>query len=317
MNKTSISYLTHTWNPVTGCTPVSAGCANCWARRMHARRLWGNQPFSEVTLHPDRLGQPLRVKKPARIGVCFMGDLFHEAVDRRFIDKVLAVIAMAPQHQFLILTKRPKRAAEYLLDWRRENGIALQMADFGVWCKWEWPLPNVWLGVSVEDQATADERIPLLLQAPAAHRWVSIEPMLGPVALSRFFWREISTVERNRIYDATQGHPDAYPLAVEKAWRAGCLDFVVLGGESGPKARPCDLLWIRSIVGQCKAVGCPTYVKQLGSNPVGKEPLLEPIRNLWYYDEQLYHYAGFKGAADDPEQWPEDLRVREIPEARS
>src|SRR3990170_4343202 len=165
MANTKIEWATKSWNPITGCTKVSAGCQNCYAKRM-AKRLAGrygypkDNPFA-VTPHPERLQEPLSWKKPQRIFVCSMGDLFHEAVSFSFVRRVLDIVDSCPQHTFLFLTKRPERMEYY-------------------------PRRNVWLGVSVENQETEDERIPLLLQPPAAKRFVSYEPALGPVDFSAF-----------------------------------------------------------------------------------------------------------------------------------
>ena len=235
MNRTAIEYLDYTWNPVTGCIPVSAGCEHCWARREHERGIFGKQGFSEIQLHILRLDEPLRRKKPARIGVCFMGDLFHEQVPDKFIDQVFAVTVRCSQDVFLILTKRPQRMMDYFSgypDSPRTRFLAAEAYGHAR-TEIEWPLPNVWLCVSVEDQATAEERIPLLLQTPATVRWISIEPMLGPVKF-------------DPVCDIT-----------------GTLgiDWVVVGGESGPGARPVHPDWVRSVRDQCRAAGVPFYFK--------------------------------------------------------
>lgn len=230
MNKTSIEYLDFTWNPVTGCTPVSDGCAHCWARAMHGRKMWGDRPFSEVTLHPERLEEPLRRKKPARIGVCLMGDLFHDKVPDGFIDRVFDVMLQC-DHRFFVLTKRPERMESYF------TGFLYPALLPNV-------LKNLWLGVSVENQATADERIPLLLRTPAAVRFVSLEPMLEYVNL---------TCVSDLYFDALYGFNEGK----EK------IDWVICGGESGPKARPMKEEWARSVRDQCKVAGVPFFMKQM------------------------------------------------------
>lgn len=256
-DRTGISYLDATWNPTTGCSAVSPGCANCWARRM-AERMWPTQygpdavhagrdqftgfeerrprQFDDVQCHDDRLSIPLRWRKPRRIGVSFMGDLFHDAVPDAFIDRIFAATMLCPQHQFLLLTKRPGRMRAYLTAMDRTRGIddALMALAFkgtdcsGVKCLTQphlpggtegWPLPNVWLGVSVEDQATADERIPLLLQTPAAKRWVSAEPLLGPVDLRRY------------LGDAAAQWDGSFESS-SRRMAGPRLDWVVVGGES-------------------------------------------------------------------------------------
>lgn len=271
-----IEWTDETWNPVTGCTPVSEGCANCYAKRM-AKRLHGRCGYPEtphqfdVTLHPDRLDQPLRWKKPRTIFVCSMGDLFHEEVPFDFIDKVFAVAALCPQHTFQVLTKRPERMKEYLSDFDfRIDQITGHILDLSgaVWGdarseqpglqRWyqladPLPLPNVWLGVTAENQATADERIPLLLQCPAAVRFVSVEPLLSMIDIRP--WLEI--LHRDEI-DVPIPYPDN-----DDPW-IHPLDWVIVGGETGPGARPMDLNWARSVRDQCVAAGVPFFLKSLG-----------------------------------------------------
>ena len=236
---TKIEWTDETWNPVTGCCKVSAGCKHCYAEREWPRmtRLvpaYAGRAFSDVRCHEERLSQPLRWKKPRRIFVNSMSDLFHEDVPREFIWQVFEVMEKCPQHTFQILTKRAKRM-------RREVTNAFDMLCVG------W-LPNVWIGVSVENQAAADERIPLLLDTPAAVRWISAEPLLGPVDLL------------------------ATPAGDILCRCAGCLsmtpdtrlDWVVVGGESGPNARPMHPAWARSLRDQCAAAGVPFLFKQWG-----------------------------------------------------
>lgn len=269
MAKTNIEWTEETWNPVTGCTPVSAGCEHCYARRM-ATRLAGrcgypkDEPFA-ITLHPDRLTQPLRWRKPRTVFVCSMGDLFHERVPSEFIDQVFAVMAACPQHTFQVLTKRPERMRDLLVhedvlcDISRAASNMAQhelisedrydaidealRGDSSIW-----PPPNVWLGVSVEDQQTADERIPLLLKCPAAVRFVSCEPLLGPVDLSLWLYRK---------------HPPSgdLPSCHENLF---WLDWIIVGGETGPGARPMHPQWARSIRDQCAAAGVPFFHKHHG-----------------------------------------------------
>jgi len=210
-------------------------------------------PFSQVQLLPDRLDQPLRWRKPRRIFVDSMADLFHEDVPGNFIRSVFEVMANAQQHTFQVLTKRPERMHELL------NKPVVGEPPHRVWPR-PWPLPNVWLGVSCEDQQTADERIPLLLETPAAVRFVSAEPLLGPVELTRL----------PSHYDG-----DDRPLLRLDALRGGhwCgpgqfgpdtahLNWVIVGGESGPHARPMELAWARSIRDQCRAAGVAYFGKQ-------------------------------------------------------
>jgi protein gp37 len=223
---TAIEWTDATWNPVTGCTKVSLGCAHCYAERITER--FGRQKFTDVVLHPERLDIPLRWKKPRRVFVNSMSDLFHEDAPDEFIGKVWEVMEEASAHTFQILTKRAGR----MHMWVDEKAHAY--------------LPNVWLGVSVEDQERADERIPLLVDTPAAVRFVSCEPMLGPVDI-----RESLTVDwRGNNQEAPDGLP--------------ALDWVIVGGESGPGARPMQPEWARSIRDQCVAAGVPFFFKQWG-----------------------------------------------------
>lgn len=247
MGKTKIEWATDVWNPVTGCTKVSAGCANCYAERM-APRFNGvihPAPFSTVVLHPDRLEQPLHWRKPRRVFVCSMGDLFHPDIDGNFRSSVWHIMGRCPQHTFMVLTKRADRL------W------VIREPYYGT-------LPNVWLGVSVEDQAAADERIPLLLQTPAAVRFVSVEPMLGAVNL----W----ALRDGSWYDAEGA--TRYNALTGAAWWGGTgdhglgggpkLDWIICGGESGPGARPMHPDWPRSPRDQCGAAGVPFLFKQWG-----------------------------------------------------
>ena len=279
---TKIEWADAIWNPVTGCTKVSAGCTNCYAERQ-AKRFAGRfgypaeHPFA-VTLHAERLDEPLRWRKPRRIFVCSMSDLFHERVPNAFVEKVLAICAEASWHQFLILTKRAERMAHWLTSEHvqtRIDGKLCSFVDDGFRLPaeprgWDgtWPLPNVWLGTSVEDQQTADERIPHLLQCPAAVRFVSYEPALGPVSLKSFL---------RCPQDVEWGHPcDRDENGVHTCGCGGgggsykTLDWVIAGGESGPKARPAHLDWFRSVRDQCQAAGVPFFFKQWGEwGPVG------------------------------------------------
>jgi protein gp37 len=249
-DKTRIEWTDATWNPVTGCTKVSDGCKHCYAERQWARLAanpatrYHGRKFTDVQEHGDILDQPLRWKKPRRIFVDGMSDLFHPDVSDRFIADVFGVMAACPQHTFQVLTKRPERMRKLIgagcmgrFESDAEEAAALYTDALP-----DWPLPNVWLGVSVEDQATADERIPLLLDTPAAVRWVSCEPLLGPVDLRPYLDWSFAFADMSR--------PD--------------LDWVVVGGESGPKARPIHPDWVRSLRDQCAAADVPFLFKQWG-----------------------------------------------------
>lgn len=342
---TGIEWTDQTWNPVVGCSRVSPGCANCYAAAMDKRirgkdgeewRDW-SAPNAEynVRLHPERLTAPLHWKKPRRVFVNSMSDLFHERVPNEFIDRVFAVMASAPQHQFQVLTKRPERMRKYLSDPERTEAIGFQamtdyeeglavaraqslihwrpdgrgVSDKGATAQFHgdmcaWPLPNVWLGVSVEDQRRADERVPLLLETPAAVRFLSCEPLLGEVNLYQATCTDAKG--RNTYTEDDQQRPvEQFALG---------LDWVIVGGESGPGARPCDLAWVRGIVGQCRAASLPVFVKQLGARPLfpcscgrtGSE-----AEQHAFCEEPSRQLRDRKGG--DPSEWPEDLRVREFP----
>lgn len=256
---TKIEWTQATWNTVTGCTPVSPGCKNCYARRA-AKRLAGrcgypaDEPF-RLTLHPEKLDEPLHWQKPRMIFVCSMSDLFHESVPDEFIDKVFAVMALAQQHTFQVLTKRPRRMVEYLTGhaaggrhiWTAAQQIVMPRSqrkpDIG------WPLPNVWAGVTTEDQQRADERIPLLLQTPAAVRFVSCEPLLGPIDLTQAMYGK--RPESMNCFGFTDGF----------GYEA-CIQWVIAGAETGPGARPADPDWVRSLRDQCREAGVPFFFKR-------------------------------------------------------
>ncbi|WP_426031929.1 phage Gp37/Gp68 family protein [Cypionkella sp. TWP1-2-1b2] len=280
-DKSLIEWTDATWNPITGCTLVDDGCRHCYAA--HLITSWhaiGNHPSrkglarknaageskftGEVRFNEQWLDQPLRWRIPRRIFVCAHGDLFHPAVPDEWIDKVFAVMALASQHTFQVLTKRPERAREYLA---RHDGrhpamtLAALMAATGRWNTpaldlTVWPLPNVWLGTSISDQASADLRIPELLACPAAIRFISAEPLLGPVDLTEIAMAR-PDLRASVIIDALRGTGglDEPP---------GCLHWVIVGGESGHHARPMHPDWARSLRDQCVAAGVPFLFKQWG-----------------------------------------------------
>jgi protein gp37 len=243
MTKTTIEWADEVWNPVTGCTKVSTGCQNCYAERV-AGRFWGERKFTDVRVHKERLDDPLRWKKPRRVFVNSMSDLFHKDVPFDFILRCWMAMAAADQHTFMILTKRPDRMHLFLNEWLPGAwGLAtmsLQLLDQ--------PLPNIWLGVSVENQKAADERIPLLLDTPAAVRFVSCEPLLGPVRLGKWL----------PYYDPTQHY------ALDMPSMKGKIDWVIAGGESGPGARPMHPDWARGLRDAAQLAQVPFFFKQWG-----------------------------------------------------
>ena len=188
-----IEWTEKTWNPASGCTKISDGCKNCYAEKMAYRlQAMGTKGYENgfaVTLHPEKLDEPLKHKKPTIYFVCSMGDLFHEDMPFEFIDSVWAVMAAAGQHTFQVLTKRPDRMKEYLENQKYSpNSLGIAFARIAGNKKTKdflQPLPNVWLGVTAENQEQADKRIPILLDTPAALRFVSIEPMLSGIDLKK------------------------------------------------------------------------------------------------------------------------------------
>lgn len=284
---TKISWTSETWNPVTGCSKVSPGCANCYAETLSLRFGWSKKPWlpenaaENVVLHPDRLGLPLRWRKPRRIFVNSMSDLFHERIPDEFISFVFAVMSMAPQHSFQILTKRPERMRDYLVEmatnpdayvwaWAHEASNAFLDGAPAPPPVEVWPLPNVWLGVSVENQHWADQRIPLLLETPAAVRFVSAEPLLDAVDLTRALTRDCEdcdgTGEESAERDGMIEEVDCSSCHGQRRFRG--LDWVIVGGESGPHHRSIDRDWVQSLRDQCRAAGVAYWGKQdAGSRP--------------------------------------------------
>lgn len=317
MGDTNIEWTDKTWNPTRGCSRVSDGCRNCFAERQAIRQIQtgykglikrtshGPAWTGAVRLVPSLYDAPLRWRKPRRIFVNSMSDLFHEQVSPSHIAGLFGIMAMAPQHTFQVLTKRPQRALEFF-GWIEgdadgpSNGCILHARDLcGIatirhepFAATKWPLPNVHLGVSVENQETADERIPLLLQTPAAVRFVSYEPALGSIN-----FRRINT--HGGWYDSLAGWRDVQHSPAPE----GALDWLIVGGESGPGARPCNVDWLRSAMQQCREAGVPCFVKQLGAKPYEQHNVLDAVY-LMLKDR--------KGG--DPSEWPIELMVREFPQ---
>jgi protein gp37 len=258
---TTIEWTDTTWNPTSGCDRISDGCTNCYALPM-AKRLKAmgqakyqadgdprtSGPGFGLTVHPDTLDEPYRWRKPRMVFVNSMSDLFHARVPASFIADVWRTMQATSQHTYQILTKRPERLARVLDQVHAELDLTQ-------------PLTNVWLGTSIESDGYI-RRADALRQAPAAVRFISAEPLLGPLPSADFTG----------------------------------IDWVILGGESGPGARPLELDWVRDVIGQCRTAGAAPFVKQLGT--------------VW---------ARTNGAADKKggktDDWPTDLRVREYPAA--
>lgn len=322
-SKTNIEWTDYNWNFLRGCSRVSSGCVNCYAESVAARfsgiddkgkklpyfglaQMVNGKPrwTGEISFHEDILMEPLRWKKPRKVFVNSMSDLFHEKVTDEMLDKAFAVMALTPQHTYQILTKRPERMKAYFNGearariasraWANDHRLRKTPVDFiAKDSPMPWPLPNVWLGVSVEDQKTADERIPLLLETPAAVRWISAEPLLGPIELHNYFY---TRYEMSGLHHETEK-----------------LDWVVVGGESGPGARPFDIQWARDIIAQCKAAGVPVFVKQLGANFIDAENGIGGFQTKTPEEYGPLHRRLKSKKGGDMSEWPENLRIREFP----
>lgn len=294
-DNSAIEWTDATWNPITGCTKVSPGCDNCYADTFSERwRGIAGHYFEngfDIQLRPDKLTVPLAWKKPRRVFVNSMSDLFHKDIPDEYIAKVFAVMGATPQHTYQLLTKRHGRmrallgssAFAELLD-REFLDLTVNQHPELAQDTWQYPLPNVWLGVSVEDQKHADLRIPALLDTPAAVRFLSCEPLLGSVDLTRI--AAGSKQQPDMVYDAL-----GQRYGVPGRWQAATsahIDWVIVGGESGRGARPMDPAWAGQIVQQCQHSNVPVFVKQLGSR--------------WGKQHK------------DIDQFPAELRVRQFPE---
>jgi len=256
MAKTKIEWTDVVWNPVTGCTSVSEGCQNCYARtmacRLQAMGTPGYENGFEVTLHPERLGEPLKWKKSKRIFVCSMSDLFHEEVPDEFIWQVFHKICWGNRrHTYMFLTKRPEKMKQWFEKykdkfWHYHAPNEPQRHYVSA----PWPDPCIWLGVSVENQKQADKRIPILLSIPAAKRFVSVEPMLEIINF---------TIDYDCINLLEEG-----------------IDWVICGCESGKKRQPFDYAWARNLKNQCVSAGIPFFLKQgIEGNKLEKMPELD------------------------------------------
>ncbi len=357
MGKSSIEWTDTTWNPVRGCSMAqgseNGGCLNCYAARMAARNLpemkspttgkdfavmrgAGPRWTGDVELIASKLAEPLHWRKPRKCFVNSMSDLFHEELSFDEIAAVYGVMAACPHVTFQVLTKRPERRREFhgwLAKQAEARGRGLrtevviaadrllpddektEKAWRNAYSDWDgpWPLPNVWEGTSVEDQETADRRIPELLQTPVAVRFVSYEPALGPVDFTKIAWGPGSL-----IYGALRDEKETDDW---RYWakRGNGLDWIIVGGESGPGARPFDIAWARSNVEQCKAAEVACFVKQMGAWVMGPPEdwvghrISGPHCTGRGLETRIrIHLKDKKGGNWD--EWPADLCVREFPE---
>lgn len=286
-----IEWTNKTWNPVVGCSKVSPGCKNCYAIRMawrlqhihHSADKYAGTVEKTANSHLNWTGRinmieselvkPFKWKKPSMIFVNSQSDLFHESIPFEFVRKVFGVMSVCDWHTFQILTKRPKRMVDFF-EWMQEtdpdwqNDPAHETYDLcdaygietGCGSAFEteaWPLKNVWLGVSVENQQTADERIPFLLKVPAAVRFLSCEPLLGPVRLDMLSRQEYDMTFYDNCLTGFKAHGAG-------GWHAEKIDWVIVGGESGKDARPMHPDWVRSLQDQCQKASTAFFFKQWG-----------------------------------------------------
>jgi len=325
---TAIEWTDLTWNPIVGCSKISEGCRNCYAipqayrnaaiaqklenpgrlayyEGLTEKRSGRTEWTGKINFVPDALNIPLQRKKPTKFFVNSMSDLWHESVTDEQIAEIWAVMQATPEHRYQVLTKRPQR----MLHWITEYWGGIWRASRNK------ILPNVWVGVTVEDQKSADERIPLLLQVPASVRFLSCEPLLGEIDIDRAMYPNGG--------NSTFGFTDGFG---EEAF----LQWVIVGGESGHNARPCNIEWIRSIVRQCQAAHVPVFVKQLGSVPIIRKYTLEEYHAQKSPEFEFPEGTLFGNKTGDPllnglqvllqdrkggniTEFPEDLKIREFP----
>lgn len=311
---TAIEWADYTWNLVWGCTKVSPGCDHCYIDRTPPFRMAGmkfDKPGTggsiPLVFHDSRMYDPLRKRKPGKWFVNSLSDMFHKDIPDEFIAKAFAVMRLADHHIFQLLTKRHGRMFSllssdefHLMVDDATNAIVadpaapLSKLDRDTHARrpvpYQWPIPNVHGGVTVEDQKRAELRIPELLMTPFAVRFLSMEPLLGPVDLTRIPWpRPRNRRPAEMMLDVVHG-----VHGMPKLWGAPAkrIDWVIVGGESGPKARPMHPDWARSLRDQCETAGVPFLFKQAG-HVLAKE---------W----------GATGKGTDPAEWPESF-PREYP----
>lgn len=301
------------------CEHASTGCINCYSETQNEAGYRGGTklPYKpghrkdiEIELHEPTLLKPLHWKAPRTIFVCSMTDLYGEWVTDEMLDRIKAVEALTPQHTYIELTKRAERMRDYVSQFERRGRYVNSRTRNQVWNyprdgskfllleeNQDWPLPNVWLGVSCERQEEADERIPLLLQTPAAVRFISAEPLLGAIDLENLKFDGGEKIVHGFCGQHAFRDGDSWEHAGE--WPG--LDWVIVGGESGSSARPFDIAWADELVDQCRAAGVACFVKQLGAQSIS--------------DGYPYPLKNKKGG--DWNEWPDRLRIREFPKTES
>ncbi|NEO85501.1 MAG: phage Gp37/Gp68 family protein [Spirulina sp. SIO3F2] len=320
---TKIEWTNQTWNPVVGCSKTSPGCAECYAILMAHRleAMAGNldnpgrleyykgltqklpsgriEWTGEVKFVEEALQIPLQRKKSQTYFVNSMSDLFHDTVTDKELDQIFAVMALTPQHTYQVLTKRPERMHDYCTNAKHQiieectrrivSGSLSQQQKITAISIWadtrpHYPLPNIWLGVTTEDQRTVNERIPLLLQTPAVIRFLSCEPLLEKIDIES-------------IQGALWLYDDEYGTG--QRIKANGIDQVIIGGESGPRAKPCHVEWLQDLVAQCRDAGVAVFVKQLGSN-------------VWHQGQRVKLVSDRKGSSSETlERF--GLNIREFP----
>jgi protein gp37 len=307
MGDTKIEWATKVWNPVVGCTPVSQGCAHCYAKRIF-ERFHPGEDFSKIQLHPEKLDDPFHWKNSQRIFVNSMSDLFHPDIPFGFIDDVFAVMTGCSRHTFMVLTKRPER----MLEWSKQYYLPGANRS-----------SNIWLGVTAENQKAAEERIPFLLQVPAAVRFISVEPMLGPVNLARVRWARIAVDKSNYDLFGAPAPDEIWSCRNVLQSKPGDqynkpmigLNWIICGGESGPDARPINPAWVRSLRDQCVAAGVPFFFKQWGEwTPEYPQGISLANRKETYIDGYHYYRVGKAKAGRllDGDQWDQFPKIAEV-----
>ncbi len=314
MGQTPIQWADHSINPFrarnlkTGkvghfCAKVSAGCKNCYSSKLQSPHLVGlpflaeNRPKVELYFEEKAIQEVMRRKKPTKYFWSDMTDMFWEEYPDEWIDRCFAVMALSKWHTHLVLTKRSGRMRKYI------SSVSGPLITAGV----DWPPPNVWLGVSCEDQATANERIPELLKTPAAIRFVSYEPALESVDFTPYLWGKAIEPLIHGCADCPKDADCECGWKTRKDNGESHISWIITGGESGPGARPFDLDWARDTIKQCAAASTACFVKQIGAKPYqgGSDPATR---------RTFYPISDKKGGlmAD----WPADIRVRQFPGVR-
>jgi protein gp37 len=322
-DKTAIQWTDATWNPIRGCRRVSAGCENCYAEKVANRFSGEGKPYEGlVTLKgrwngkvmkvPHMLDQPLRWTKPRLVFVNSMSDLFFEALDFEYIAACFAIMAASPEHTFQVLTKRPEQAQKFFAwlghaPWLRAFEALERIAPEAhkralkvcrtIAHEGEWPLPNVWLGISAEDQETAVKRVRTLRRLPAAVHWISQEPQIGPINYRPevFEWQPVGQDE------------DGVAVILQP------IRWIVIGGESGAGARPFDIEWARQTLRETDKTECSVFIKQLGAVAIDSNVGGNTAMRLagWKPNTEPVELAHRKGG--EIEEWPEDLQRRDWP----